>query len=93
MSNVPSSAGRSGVALIPLGLSLSLFLSGSFLLCVVGGSLPGLENLHLLSALYPQLDWRNPALVIAGAAWAFACGWYIALFCGGLYNLFVGRRG
>ena len=80
------------VALLPLGFSISLFLAGSFLLCALGGFLPGLENLHFLAALYPTLDWTNPALVVAGAFWAFAMGWYIALGCGGLYNLFVGRR-
>lgn len=90
----PATAQRDGarVALIPLGLSLSLFFAGSFVLCAVGGFLPGLENLHFLSALYPGLDWTNPVLVGAGAAWAFACGWYVALGCGGLYNVFVARR-
>lgn len=91
MSNAPEIFARRGVAIVPLGFALSLFLSGSFLLCALGGFLPGLENLHLLSALYPQLDWRSPALVIAGALWAFACGWYVAAICGGLYNLFLGR--
>ena len=92
MTDVVSS-GRRGVAIVPLGLSLSLFLSISFLLCALGGFLPGLENLHLLAVLYPGLDWTSPPLVIAGALWAFACGWYVAIFCGGLYNLFSGGRG
>jgi hypothetical protein len=83
---------RGGVAIVPLGLSLSVFLAVSFLLCALGGFLPGLENLHFLSALYPSLDWTSPALIVAGAAWAFACGWYIAVFCGLLYNIFSGRR-
>ena len=94
IDHLPSSAhhhsGR--VALIPLGLSLSIFFAGSFALCALGGFLPGLESLHFLSALYPGLDWTSPALVFAGAAWAFACGWYIAIGCGGLYNFFVARR-
>jgi hypothetical protein len=81
------------VAIVPLGLSLSIFGAGSFLLCTLGGFLPGLENLHFLAALYPALDWTNPALIIAGAAWAFAGGWYVAVVCGGLYNVFVGGRG
>jgi hypothetical protein len=91
----PSSAqrDRGRVALIPLGLSLSIFAAGSFLLCALGGFLPGMENLHFLAALYPSLDWTSPALIVAGAAWAFACGWYVALVCGGLYNVFVARRG
>jgi hypothetical protein len=93
MSNTPESLAPPRVAIFPLGLTLSLFLGGTFLLCALAGFLPGLEDLHFLSALYPQLDWRNPALVIAGALWAFACGWYIAGICGALYNYFVGRRG
>ena len=92
MSTAPTTATR-GVALVPLGLSVSIFFSVSFLLCALGGFLPGLENLHFLGALYPQLDWRNPALIVAGAAWAFACGWYVALFVGGLYNVFTRGRG
>ena len=32
-------------------------------------------------------------MTVAGAAWAFACGWYVAIFCGLLYNTFTGRRG
>jgi hypothetical protein len=81
-----------GVAIVPLGLTLSLFLSGNFVLCALAGFLPGMENLHFLSALYPALDWTSPALIIAGAAWAFACGWYIALVCGWLYNAFAAPR-
>jgi hypothetical protein len=84
-------ADRQRLAIVPLGLSLSLFLSISFLLCALGAFLPALETLHLLAALYPGLDWTSPPLVIAGALWAFACGWYVAIFCGGLYNLFSQR--
>jgi hypothetical protein len=85
-------AHRGGVAIVPLGLALSIFMAVSFLLCALGGFLPGLENLHFLGALYPSLDWTSPALIVAGAAWAFACGWYVAVFCGLLYNIFSGRR-
>ncbi|WP_332767653.1 hypothetical protein [Phenylobacterium sp.] len=81
-----------GVAIVPLGLSLSIFLAGNFLLCALGGFVPGLENLHFLSALYPQLDWTSPPLIVAGAAWAFACGWYVAIVWGWLYNAFSARR-
>jgi hypothetical protein len=88
-----AAAPRSAVAIVPLGFSLSIFLAATFLLCALGGFLPGLENLHFLAALYPSLDWTSPALIIAGAAWAFACGWYIAVFWGLLYNAFAGRRG
>lgn len=91
-SHHSTAAQRGGVAIVPLGLSLSIFMAVSFLLCTLGSFLPGLETLHFLSALYPGLDWTSPALILAGAAWAFACGWYIAVFCGLLYNLFAARR-
>jgi len=91
-SRQPAVAHRGGVAIVPLGLSLSIFMAASFLLCALGGFLPGLENLHFLAALYPSLDWTSPALIVAGAAWAFAFGWYVAVFCGLLYNTFSGRR-
>jgi hypothetical protein len=87
-----AAAAHRGVAIVPLGLSLSIFMAVSFLLCALGGFLPGLEKLHFLGALYPSLDWTSPALIVAGAAWAFACGWYIAVFCGLLYNTFSRRR-
>lgn len=92
-SRQATAAHRGGVAIVPLGLTLSIFMAVSFLLCALGGYLPGLENLHFLGALYPSLDWTSPALIAAGAAWAFACGWYVAVFCGLLYNTFSGRRG
>ena len=87
-----TAAHRGGVAIVPLGFALSIFMAASFLLCALGGFLPGLENLHFLGALYPNLDWTRPALTVAGTAWAFAIGWYVAVFCGLLYNIFSGRR-
>ena len=80
------------VGIVPLGLSLSIFLAVTFLLCAVGGFIPGLAGLHFLSALYPSLDWSDPVLIGAGAVWAFACGWYVALVWGNLHNFFAGRR-
>jgi len=41
------------IALVPFGLSLSIFLAISFLLCAVGDFIPWLQNFHLLEALYP----------------------------------------
>lgn len=83
---------RHGIRLVPLGLSLSIFLAISFALCVIGNLIPGLEGIHFLSALYPGVDWTRPELLIAGVAWAFGMGWYVALVFGPLYNLFNGRR-
>jgi hypothetical protein len=94
LDRVVNAGGRAGagVALVPLGLSLSIFLAATFVLCAIGGFIPGLKDLHFLSALYPALDWGDPAMIGLGAAYAFACGWYAALVCGGLYNFFLARR-
>ncbi len=90
MSDTP--VRTSGVAIAPLGLSLSIFLALSFLLCTIGGLIPGIREIHFLSALYPWIDWSKPQLVLLGVVWAFAAGWYVALVWGFLYNLFAGRR-
>jgi len=79
------------IALVPLGLSLSIFLAISFLLCAVGELIPGLQNFHFLRALYPDTDWTRPEMIGAGAVWAFLVGWYVALGVGSLYN-FISPR-
>jgi hypothetical protein len=79
------------IALVPFGLSLSIFLAISFLLCAVGDFIPWLQNFHLLEALYPGVDWTRPEMIAAGAVWAFFTGWYVALGFGSLYNFFVAK--
>jgi len=83
---------RHAIRLVPFGLSLSIFLAITFALCAIGELIPGLESIHLLSVLYPGIDWTQPALLLAGVVWAFVTGWYVALVFGWLYNLFNGRR-
>lgn len=80
------------IRLVPFGLSLSIFLAITFALCAIGELIPGLQSIHLLSVLYPGLDWTQPALLLGGVVWAFVTGWYVALVFGWLYNLFNGRR-
>lgn len=80
------------IPIVRLGLSLSCFLAISFALCAAANVISGLESIHLLSALYPGMDWTRPGLLIAGVVWAFATGWFVALGFGALYNLFGGSR-
>jgi len=82
---------KAAVQVAPLGLSLSLFFAITFLLCALGAFVPGLATFHLLQAVYPELDWAEPATIAAGTIFAFACGWYTALVWGPLYNLFAKR--
>lgn len=79
------------VAIVPLGFSLSIFLAISFLFCTVADRIPWLQDFHFLKALYPDIDWANPAMILAGTVWAFLSGWYIAVVSGSLYNFFSAR--
>lgn len=81
-----------GIRLVPLGLSLSSFLVITFALCAIANFIPGLEKIHFLSALYPNVDWTQPAPLIAGILWGLGTGWYVALVFGFLHNLFAGAR-
>lgn len=94
MSSNPSHADHPvhRIRLVTLGLSLSTFLAITFALCVIANWIPGLEKFHFLSALYPGIDWTQPALLLAGIFWAFGAGWYVALVFGSLHNLFSGAR-
>lgn len=85
---------RSGtIPVVVLGLSLSVFLAFSFVICVIGYLfLPGLPVDHAaLSIFLPGftlLSWRSFFL---GLAESFAWGWYVALVFGPLYNFFIRR--
>ena len=87
----PHEKARPAVALMPLGLSLSIFLAISFLLCAVADLVPWLQDFHLLKALYPDIDWAKPEMIGVGVVWAFLTGWWVALGFGSLYNFFAAR--
>jgi uncharacterized sodium:solute symporter family permease YidK len=87
----PETNPRPAIPLVRLGLSLSIFLAISFLLCTVADVIPWLQDFHFLKALYPDVDWTNPAMIGAGVVWAFLSGWYVALGFGSLYNFFAAR--
>lgn len=79
------------ISVLVLGLSLSLFLTISYVLCVIGYLvLPGLPIAHsALSIFLPGfalLSWRTFCL---GAIESFAWGWYVALIFCPLFNFFA----
>ena len=80
-----------GIAVVPLGFSLSIFLAISFLFCTVADLIPWLQDFHFLKALYPDIDWASPQMIVVGTVWAFLSGWYIAVVFGSLYNFFSAR--
>ena len=75
------------------GISLSLFLAFSFVLCLLGYLLfPTLPVPHGALSLFlpgfPLLSWPSFFL---GLVESLAFGWYIALIFGPLYNFFTAR--
>lgn len=73
----------------PLGHTLSLLLSISFILCI-GWGLVMPPSLHMHEAWAPFLPGFNWSIlgVFAGLLGAYLYGWYIALVFVPLYNFF-----
>ena len=77
-----------------VGLSLSLFLVISYVICLIGYLVfPGLPIAHAaLSIFLPGfklLDWQSFFL---GLVESFAWGWYVAVILVPLYNFFAKRH-
>ena len=87
-ANVLSRAATGPVDLVALGWSLSIFFALSVLLCVAAGYVLPYFIVHILAAVLPAFDWRDPQVVAVATVFAFVGGWYAALVAGGLYNLF-----
>lgn len=82
------------IPVITLGLALSLFLSLTYTLCILGYLfLPGLPVQHSALAVFlpgfQLLSWESFFL---GLGESFGWGWYIALVFGPLYNFLASRR-
>src|SRR5262245_2237725 len=100
VANMPTKSqadGQTPIRTIPvavLGMSLSLFLAISFVLCVLGYLvMPGLPVKHEALAIFlpgfELLTWQGFAI---GLVESYAWGWYIALVLGSLYNFFASRQ-
>ena len=81
------------ISVFVVGLSLSLFLTISYVLCVIGYLvLPGLPIEHSALAIFlpgfALLTWRS---FVLGAIESFAWGRYFALIVCPLFNFFAGR--
>lgn len=83
------------IPLITFGLSLSLFLSISYVFCVVGYLLfPGLPISHSsLTIFLPGFELLSWQSFFLGLVESFAWGWYVTLVFVPLYNFFASRRG
>ncbi|WP_342236193.1 DUF5676 family membrane protein [Inquilinus sp. OTU3971] len=78
--------------IVPLGLSLSLFLVISYALCILLGLIwPG-GGLHQPWLQFlPGFTWLTWQSFLLGLVETFAYGWYAALLFGLLFNTFAGR--
>ena len=81
------------IPVVTFGLSLSLFLAISYVLCVIGYLLfPSLPISHSSLALFlPGFELLNWRTFFLGLGESFAWGWYVALIFGPLYNFFAWR--
>lgn len=79
----------SRVAVVPLGMSLSLFFVVTYLLCIL---LEVLVSAHGIQQLYPMFfpgfTWITWPSFFIGLFWSFVYGWYIAVTFGVIYNYF-----
>ena len=81
------------ISVVALGLASSLFLSISFVLCVVGYLLfPSLPVPHnTLTLILPGFELLTFRSFLLGLAESFGWGWYVSLIFGPLYNYFSVR--
>lgn len=76
--------------IIPLGLSLGLFLTITYVLCVVFDLLlPGQTMYQTWLRLLPGFTWLSWGSFHLGLIESFAYGWYVALIFGPLFNVFA----
>jgi hypothetical protein len=78
--------------LVPLGLSLSVFLVISYVLCVVLGLIWWDAGLHRPWLQFlPGFTWLTWPSFLLGLVEVIAYGWYTALVFAPLFNFFVAR--
>jgi hypothetical protein len=89
---LPSRVTRT-IPVLAFGMSLSLFLVISYVICIIGYLVfPGLPINHAALAIFlPGFELLSWSTFFIGLAESFAYGWYIALIFGPLYNFFVMR--
>ena len=80
------------IPVIPLGLSLGLFFTVTFVLCVCFDLLfPGQAMYQSWLRLLPGFTWLTWPSFLLGVVESFVYGWYVALIFGPLFNFFAAR--
>ena len=84
---------RTGVNLMALGHSLSLFLAFTFTVCVAFDlAFPEWAMYGAWQKLLPGFDGIGWKSYFIGLAESYGYGWYIAIVWASLHNFFVARR-
>lgn len=81
------------ISVFALGMSLSLFLAISYVVCVLGYLLfPGLPIEHsALAVVLPGFTLLSVPTFLLGLIESLAWGWYVALVFAPIYNYFAAR--
>ncbi len=78
---------------VTLGISLSLFLAVTFVLCVVYGLLvPKYPMYPAWAPFLPGFTWLTWTGFFIGLIESIAYGWYVALVFAPIYNLIANKR-
>lgn len=78
--------------LVPVGMSVSLLLAISYVLCIALGLVWWDAGLHQPWLQFlPGFTWLSPGTFLLGLVEAFAYGWYVALVFVPLFNFFNAR--
>jgi hypothetical protein len=82
------------IPVVALGLSLSIFFAISYMLCILFYLVfpAGAESHAVLSLFLPWIKVLTWPGFLLGLVASVACGWYVALVLGPLYNFFALRR-
>ncbi len=88
----PQAPATRPVPTIALGMSLGVFLSITFVLCVLFDLwFPNYAMNPSWAPLLPGFVWISWSSFILGLVETFAYGWYVALIFAPLYNFFATR--
>ncbi len=88
-----SSHGSRTIPVFALGMSLSLFIVISYVLCVGFDLLFPAQAMHATwQRLLPGFTWLTWSGFFLGLIDSFAYGWYVALIFGPLFNFFAHRH-
>lgn len=89
---LPRASAAPRVPVVVFGLSLGLFLSITYVLCIGYDLLvPGQEMYHTWLRLLPGFTWLTWPSFLLGLVESFAYGWYVALIFCPLFNFFAAR--